>query len=47
MSTPRSLILVSKYHFLLKRTELLGEIPDSRSETEKVQGEPRLMCAGK
>lgn len=36
-----------KYHFLVKRTTILGEMADSRAGAEKVQDEPGARCSRK
>lgn len=42
MRTPGTMILVSKCHYSIKETGLLGEIVDSKSGTKARKDEPRL-----
>ena len=44
MSKPSAQILISKYHFLIKEPEFLGEMVDSRAGSRKIQDEPGASC---
>lgn len=44
MRTPGTMILVSKRHYPIKETGLLGEIVDSKAGTKTRKDEPRLSC---
>ena len=45
MSKPSAQILISKYHFLIKEPEFLGEMVDCRAKAGNTQDEPKASCS--